>query len=278
MDRKLGESGDSLRRITHRNEAGNYVVAPPRVLPRRVRAMVNERSLEAQLLSGRPLLGYCQHDDVRFIGQRAITTSSAPAPTVTNTGAVGIGWRSIRRSGGGSKERVFRTWGPFPFHHIVDPTGAMAGWSIIASDLIRVAFTSGTARAFFGFWSFNTSTDETSRVGAGFWADSTDDRWTSGVYDGTGTPSTTLHQTQHSSLPANATNIRLSVELNAKDKTVYFYADGVLVDSYTPAAPLAQMTNCPRFGYHLITNAAADCSIRTFGGGNPRIITYVPVD
>lgn len=257
-----------------RDEAGNYVVGPPRVWPRRIAQL---RSLDAVLLSGQALLGLSQWGDREIVDARNVTASSAPAPSVGDSGSDGIGWRFMRRSGGAAKERVFRTWGPFPMHHILDPTGGQAGWSIIAHDRMRVNWTSGTARAFFGFWSFNTSTDETSKTGVGWWCDSTDDRWTSGAYDGTGTPSTTLHETQHSGIAANGIHVSLSIELNAEQGVAYFYSDGVLVDTFAPSAALSQMTNCPRFGYHLITDTGADCIIRTLGGGNSRVITYLPV-
>lgn len=274
---KLGEDRGLLGWDPPRNEAGNYVVGPPRILPRKVRGLIRDRSLDALLLSGQPMLGYSQWDDRKaFDGTRNVTTSSAPAPTVGNTNAGDIGFRFISRSGGGSKERVFRTWGSFPMHHILDPGGAQAGWTIIAQDLVDVVYVSGTAWVFWGFWGFNTSTDETSLTGVGWWASSADDKWTSGVYDGTGTPSTTLHETEHASLPSTTTT-RLAIELSAEDKAVYFYANGALVDTFTPSAALGQMTNCPTFGYHVITEAAANCSFRHFGGGNPRIITYVPV-
>ena len=214
-------------------------------------------------------------------GQRALVASTSPAPTVTTAGdSAGQRFQRVRNSGGGSKQRFFQDRGPTPFHHIVDPTGAQAGWSIVLQDLVVPAFASGNAWLFFGLGSFNTATDETSLVGAWWHTDNVTAKWKSGVYDGTGSPSTTLHETTHDNLTfaALSDSHRLAIEIEAVTKTINFYANGVLEDTFTPASPLAQMTNCPHFYYYGITEAAADASLYTRGGGNPRILTLVPVD
>ena len=71
---------------------------------------------------------------------------------------------------------------------------------------------------------------------------------------------------------------RLAIYLDPVAKAVKFYANGALVDSYAPVAPLAEMTNCPHFYYYGITETGADASLYTQGGGNPRLITLVPAD
>lgn len=263
------------------NALGQSVLGAPDMQPRVVRRLLANASLAQVILLGQPMLGFTASGTAIVAGGRANVNSTVPAPTfsIAGDGNGLLRYLRIRRSGGGSKERIFCQWGAMPFHHIVDPTGAQAGWSMIWQDLVCPVFTSGHAWLFWGFGSFNTATDETSRVGAFWQADDVNACWTSGVWDGVGTPSTQLHKTVHAGLTFDLSNPhRLAIEIEAVTKTINFYANGALVDSYTPVAPLAQMTNCPQLTYYGITETGADASIYTFGGYNPRLLVLVPTD
>ena len=243
--------------------------------PRKVR---HWSRIEAALVASQPMLGYGAWNDFKtWNAGRNLTASSGPAPSASNISLGNIGWRRILRAGGGAKELWYRHWGPTAMHHILDPTGGYAGWSIIAQDLVRCIYQTGNGWPFFGFWSFN-GTDETAKTGCGWHSDPTNKKWISGVYDGTGTPSTTLHETSHSTLASEGENHRLATVLDAASKSVLFYADGALVDSYTPTAPLGEMSDPPRFGYYGVTETGAELRIHTFGGGNPRLLTFLSAD
>lgn len=248
--------------------------------PRRLRRLLSDRSLAELVLSGHPVIGYTPGGSQfqLYPQARALGQSTVPAPTVSSEspGDGQVRFRRLRRSGGGSKESWFRHWGPFCFHHIVDPSGPPARWSIITQDLVRAVFTSGDAWLHYGFVHFNASPDQTTKVGAMWHIDSTDQLWTSGVYGGTGTPSTTLHETQHADLDATGPH-RLATMLDAESKSVLFYANGVLVDTYTPASSLGQMGNTPLLTQWGITDTGADAALDTFGGGNPRFLVMLPV-
>lgn len=248
------------------------VPTPRRELPHRVRPLL----FDVLLMLGQAIVGYTPVTDQRLTQhQRSITVYNALG-SLSNVNASNINFRQVARSGGGVKEGWGRHWGAVGMHHILDPTQGKAGWSIIANDLIRCVFTAGTARLMFGFCEFNTVSDETSLVGAGFRTNNTDGYWTTFLRDGTGTPSTVLHETGVAAATSTVPR-RLGVVLNAGAKTVDWYVDGTLVDSYAPTAALAQMTNVPKFGYYGVTNAAADASLQHFGGANPRVLSLLPV-
>lgn len=274
--RPLGDPSDW--RIDGGNPLGRPAT-PRGDFPRKLRDLANGGDVGA-ILMGTPVIGMAVNGNTLVPGQHGVTTNTATASTGGD--GAGLHYRRLRRSGGGVKERWFDDWGPVPFHHIVDPTQGQAACSIILSDLIVPTFDSGHAWVFFGLGGLNTATDETSWTGVVWKTNYSDLYWTSGLYTGTGTPSTTTHETTHSGLSFNATGVtqahRLSIELAADTKTINWYANGVLVDSYTPAAALGQFTNCPHMLYYGITNASADCSIYCMGGGNPRALTLVPID
>lgn len=245
-------------------------------MPRAMRAFARG-DLGALVSVAQPILGYTPGSNQFELvgGQRTKSASTSPAPTTSSVSVDAVRYRRLARSGGGVKEWWHNNWGAFTFHHIVDPTGPTAGWSIIMQDLVSATFTAGNAWLFFGFHHFNTLTDETSKVGALWWIDSVDQLWNSGVYGGTGTPSTELHETQHADLDAAGPH-RLGIMLDADTKSVLFYANGVAVDAYTPGSPLGEMGNTPLLMVSGITEAAANASIDTLGGGNPRFLTFLP--
>lgn len=251
------------------------VTTPPSQLPRRVRKLVKDRSIGESVMLGWPIMGYTPVTD-QAIGTFRSYAAVGVGAGLSNVNSSNINWRQTARSGGGVKESWGRHWGALAFHHILDPTGGYAGWTIIMQDLVKVTFTAGNAWVFFGSFSFNTASDETSAVGAGWRTNNTDGYWTSTLRDGTGTPSTALHETAQTGVTSTVPR-RLSTVLDAETKSVLWYADGVLVDSYTPSAAISQMTNVPNFGYFGITAAGADCKFMHFGGCNPRVITMLKV-
>lgn len=250
------------------------VETPRKDLPRRIARHL--RSLGELLMLGQPVMGYTPVSDQKLITQSRTHTAFGVAAGLSNVNLGNINYRQTTRNGGASKESWGRHWGPLPFHHILDPTGAYAGWTVIFQDLVLIAFTSGNSWEFFGSFSFNMANDETSLVGVGWRTNNTDGYWTSTLRDGTGTPSTVVHETALTAVTSTVKR-RLSTVLNAETKSVEWYADGVLVDSYTPTVALSEMTNCPNFGYFGITATGAEGRFRHFGGGNPRVLTLVPV-
>ncbi len=275
---EYGPDNPSGRPVMGQRPGFLYGPATPRKdWPRKLRDLLGGLG---GIVVGSPALGFTVGGSVLVPGQRGVSTNTA-ATSVGGDGA-GLHFRRLRRSGGGVKERWFDDWGPVPFHHIVDPTQAKAGVSLILSDLIVPTFDAGNAWVFFGIGGLNTATDQTSWSGAVWKTNNTDLCWTSGIYTGTGTPSTTLHETKQTGISFSATGAatayRLAIVLDADTKTIEWYSNGVLVDSYTPSVALTQFSNCPHLLYYGITEAGADCSIYCQGGGNPRLLTLVPLD
>lgn len=265
---------DELSKWYNENWGTHWNTNTPRnQLPRRVRKALFD--LGTALMAGQPIFGYTPVSDQKYNAASRGTTAFGVGSLLSNVTVSNIRWRQTTRNGGASKESWGRHWGPLTFHHILDPTGGYAGWTWIVQDLLLIAFTSGHSWEFFGSWSFNTANDETSAVGVGFRTNDTDGYWTSSLRDGTGTPSTVVHETALTTVTATVPR-RLSVVCDAASKSVLWYADGVLVDSYTPSVALSAMTNIPNLGYFGITETGAEARFRHFGGGNPRVLTLVP--
>lgn len=264
---------------TKRDGFGNSVVGPPASWPRKVGRFVRDQSIAELALLGQVVLGYAPSNEFTLVpGQRALADGGAPDdPTLSNVDVDGVRYRRFRRTGEVAKGRTPRNWGPFGFHHIVDPTGAQAGWSVITQDLVRAVFTSGNSWLFYGFGQHNTDADETTKTGALWWIDSTTQKWTSGVYEGTGTPTTTLSETVHDDLTAPGP-YRLGIVLNAEDRSIDFYADGSLVHSFVPSSPIGEMSKVPLLAYYIINEASADAAIDMWGGSNPRFVVLTPID
>lgn len=250
-----------------------YPWTPLSALPRKVRDLA-KRPLAESILLAQAILGVTPVSATKLIpGQRTEGTFGVGA-LASNVNVNNIRWRQYRRVGSGTKDGFGQHWGAMPFHHILDPTGASAGWSLIFHDYVRVDFASGSGWVAIGFVNANTSNDESTVVGAVWKCNSTDGYWTSGCYDGTST-ATTLHETAHSGLTVSTAR-RLSVVIDAATKSVLWYADYELVDTFIPSSPIGQMA-IPRIGYLGIANASADVKIQTVGGGNPRFFSIKPV-
>lgn len=251
-----------------------YPWTPPSQVPRKVRDLA-KFPIEATLMLGWPIMGYTPVGD-KVIGAFRSYAAVGAGAFLSSVNSLNINWRRTSRSGGGSKEAWGRHWGALAFHHVVDPTGGLAGWTIIMQDLVMATFASGNAWVHFGSFSFNTAADQTSLVGVGWRSNNTDGYWTSTLRDGTGTPSTVLHETAQTAVTSTVPR-RLVTVIDAASKSILWYADGVLVDTYTPAAPISQMTNVPNFGYFGITETSANAGLNHFGGCNPRVLTMLKV-
>lgn len=260
---------------------GYWGPATPRsTLPRKVRDL----TFAETVLVSQAILGYAPNQNQLVPGQMAAQQSSGPAPVIAAaTDSDGIRFSRLRMSGQGAKARAYQFWDPMQFDHIIDPSLTQkAGWGFIISDLLVPTFDSGNAWAFFGIGNFVTAVDETARFGAWWHTDNTLLKWKSGVYTGTAAPTTTLRETTHDDLTFAATGItqayRLSIFFDAAAKNIKFYADGVLKDTFTPTVAFAQHSFACHPIYYIIGEASADVSLYRFGGGNPRLLTVVPVD
>lgn len=247
-----------------------FPTTPSSQVPRKVRDLAKRPLLETVLMA-QAVIGL----NAVFTGlyaQRSAETFGVTGGS--NVNVSNIRWRQFARSGSGTKDGFGQHFGSATFHHILDPTGGLARWSLIFHDLIRVDFNSGNGWVAVGFVNANTSNDETTFVGAMWKCSSADGYWRSGVYDGTGT-SNTLHETSHTGLTVS-TPRRLSVVIDAASKSVLWYADYALVDSFTPSSPIGQMGVIPKLGWYGIANAGATVRFQGNGGGNPRLLVLMP--
>lgn len=250
-----------------------YPWTPISQLPHKVRDLV-KFPLAATLMSAQPFLGYTPvSDHILIQGRRGASEFTAISTSISNVNSGNVNYRQFARSGSGTQKGFGRHWGPGSFHHILDPSGGIAGWTPIFHDDVKVTFGSAAAFAALGFVNVNSADDDTSYVGAIWKCSKATGYWTSGLYDGTSAPSNTVHETTHSGL-TTTTARRLSIVIDAASKSVLWYADYTLVDTYTPAAVLGQMGAIPRIGYYgMAANGASDMAIMTLGGSNPRLFS-----
>lgn len=130
------------------------------------------------------------------------------------------------------------------FHHLVDPATPKIPVLVVFEDYVSATITALACETVFGFHEHITLGDKTTLVGVGFRAGS-DHVWHAFVNDcPTGVAPVTVRRDTALS-PLSTTFHRLSIVIDGRTKTIYWYIDNQLVDSWTPGAALDQMSPAP---------------------------------
>lgn len=130
------------------------------------------------------------------------------------------------------------------FHSLVDPSSPVLPMAFIFEDFVAATITALACETVFGFHEHITNGDKTTLVGVGFRAGA-DHIWHAFVNDCPGgvLPVTVRRDTVLA--PLSTVFHRLTIVIDGRTKTIYWFIDDVLVDSWVPGAALDQMGPVP---------------------------------
>ncbi len=181
----------------------------------------------------------------------------------------------IKRNGNPTLETLRMDFGASPaIHHILDPATVASQFTLFFEDMIESDTAVGTCTVFCGFISYITAGDPTTLMGVGFYADSTDNLWHCFIFDSaTGAvPISSIRDTATTILTTSMH--RMKIKIDGPTKTISWFIDGALVDSYVPVASLRYL-NIPAAttGTSIVIGAFvpanATCTIRHLPGSIP---------
>lgn len=246
--------------------------------PRKLKGAVAERLAVGGTLFGRALIGYTGIDGYKMLADGRNYTASGG--TFSDANLSEIGGRRLRDFNPPAKRGQTLEWGYSSIHGYLDADAARHPYSLVAQDLLYVTNVSGTDNwAGFGWMVFNTAGNQASVAGV-FWEyDISTSTWHARVKDGTGTPSTSQHDTD-SMIGASVWH-RLAIVLDGSLHQARFYIDGALISTYAPTAPGPGQfgtVGTPKFGYAIVTGdttASDEIQLNMWGGGNPSILGLI---
>jgi hypothetical protein len=194
----------------------------------------------------------------------------------------------FRRNGNATPETVRHSAGIAPpFHHLVDPGTVASKFWLIWENVVQAAVAAGDCRVFAGLTQWITPGVATTLLGVGFYADPADNLWHCYVHDcPTGlAPITVRRNTATAKLMTDIH--RLKIIFDGAAKTIKWYIDNVVVDTWTPAAPLDRMSSLtgtrfagdtahltgPEVHIGAFVPANGDVIVRGYAGSPPLIRT-----
>lgn len=158
------------------------------------------------------------------------------------------------------------------FHSLVDPAGPVLPMAFIFEDFIAATITALACETVFGFHEHITLGDKTTLVGVGFRAGA-DHIWHSFVNDcPTGVAPVTVRR-DTTLTPLSTTFHRLTIVIDGRTKTIYWFIDDVLVDSWVPGAALDLMgpTPGPKCLWSMTCPINGAGKLRVHAGGIPQL-------
>lgn len=183
----------------------------------------------------------------------------------------------MRRNGNATPETMRFSLGIAPpFHHLVDPTTTATNNNLVFESLVEADVALGTCRVFAGFCQYITAGTSTTLLGVGFYADDTDNKWHAFVSDSAAGTAPVTFQRDTTLVPLMTSVHRLKLVIDGITKTIYWYIDGTLVDSWTPGAALDRMSPAanvvgPETMVGAFVPASKDVSVRLSGGNLPMV-------
>lgn len=165
-----------------------------------------------------------------------------------------------------------------PFHHLVDPTTPAIPQAIVFRDYVAATISALACETVFGFHDHITPTDKSTLVGVGFRAGA-DHVWHAFVNDcpTNVAPVTVRHDVALAALSSVFHD--LAIVIDGRTKTISWYVDHVLVDSWTPSAALDQMLPAPgpKVMWSMVCPLNGAGILRMHAGGVPQLWILNPV-
>jgi PKD repeat protein len=166
-----------------------------------------------------------------------------------------------------------------PFHHLVDPALPAIPYALVLRDYVAAVITAQACETVFGFHGHITPTDKTTLVGVGFRAGA-DHVWHAFVNDcPTNVAPVTVRRDTVLAGKLSSVFHDLAIVIDGRTKTISWYIDHVLVDSWTPGAALDQMLPAPgpsvMWSMVLPVNGAGQLMMHA--GGMPQLWVMNPV-
>lgn len=200
------------------------------------------------------------------------TTSELNQTAAANVLLDKVWMRTLRRSGVAAA-RVEKSFGLAPgFHHLVDPGTVAHAATLVLEDFVSATIAAGVCGVVFGFAEHITPGDPTTLVGVGFRC-GPDHIWHAFVNDcPTNVAPVTVRRDVAIAGKLSTDLHRLTVVIDGPTKTITWMIDRQTVDTWTPEAPLDQMTAAgPKTLWAAAVPAAGDATIRYHGGGLPAL-------
>jgi hypothetical protein len=185
----------------------------------------------------------------------------------------------MRRNGNATPETMRHSLGIAPpFQHLVDPGTVTSQFTLVWENVVEADVAIGTCRVFAGLCQYVTAGDGTTLMGVGFYADDTDNKWHTFVRDSAAGTAPVTSQRDTTLTQLMTAIHRLKIVFDGATKTIYWYIDGTLVDSWTPAAALDRMTPAanvagPEVMVGAFVPANKDVSVRAYAGALANIRT-----
>ncbi|HJQ27688.1 MAG TPA: hypothetical protein VKA60_27640 [Blastocatellia bacterium] len=201
-----------------------------------------------------------------------VTVTESGQTSVTNALFDRMWMRTLRRNGAAAA-RMSHDYGLAPgLHHLVDPTPAPEPATLIFEDYVSAAIAAGVCDVAVGFLEHINSADASTLVGVGFHC-GPDLVWHSFVNDcPTNVAPVTVRRDVALAGKLASDLHRLTVIVDGPSKTISWLIDGITVDSWSPGAPLDQMTaGGPKMMWAAVVPALGDATIRFHGGGLPNV-------
>jgi hypothetical protein len=159
-----------------------------------------------------------------------------------------------------------------PFHALVDPTTPAIAALLVFEDFVTATISALACETVFGFHEHITLGDKTTLVGIGFRAGA-DHIWHAFVNDCPTNVAPVTVRRDTTLAPLSTSNHRLSIVIDGRTKTISWWIDGVLVDSWTPGAPLDQMSAAPgpKVMWSMTCPINGAGTLRMHAGGIPQL-------
>lgn len=200
-------------------------------------------------------------------------TSEANQTTAANALQDKVWMRTLRRNGNAAAARMEKHFGLAPgFHHLVDPATVRHAATVLMEDFFSATIAAGACGIVFGFAEHLTPGDPTTLVGVGFRCGA-DHIWHTFVNDcPTNVAPVTVRRDVAIAGKLSTDLHRLTVIIDGPTKTITWMIDRQVVDTWTPGAPLDQMTaGGPKALWAASVPALGDATIRYHGGGLPQV-------
>lgn len=186
----------------------------------------------------------------------------------------------ITRNNGAGTGYHWQGIGYFNPHAFVDPSKIDDGLQLRGQDLVKLVKDSGTtAQAAFGFTRGKDLATELVDGIIGFgWQAEAGGNWCSFVKTlpyGT-LPVKVDRLVNHSTLPASDAQL-LGIVIDSETKTIYWIANNAIVDWFTPAVPLKELSDAPAWRYWVLVDQA-EAHFYFQGGGDSHIVNIGAAD
>lgn len=200
------------------------------------------------------------------------TTQELNVVTAANALLDKVWMRTIRRNALAAA-RMEKHFGIAPgFHHLVDPTTVRHAATLVLEDFVSATIALGACGIGFGIAEHLTPGDPTTLVGVGFRCGA-DHIWHTFVNDcpTNVAPVTVRRDVAIAGMLSTALH-RLTVVIDGPTKTITWMIDRQVVDTWTPPAPLDQMTPAgPKVIWFASVPLNGDATIRYHGGALPQV-------